>query len=135
MDSMRAELSAYKLARANEFLQVSKLNLDNGFYNDCISRAYYAVFTAILALTALDGFDSSKHQGIISHFNKEYVKTGIFDKTHSRIVSIAFDLRSKSDYGDFFSASMEQAEEQYHAACSFVKDIETYLSGRSAEGY
>ena len=44
------------------------------------NRSYYAIFHAIRSVNALDGFDSSKHSGVISHFNQEYVKTGMFEK-------------------------------------------------------
>lgn len=53
------------------------------------------------AVTALDGFDSSKHSGVISYINRNYVKTGIFDKRLSKILDTAFRLREKADYDDF----------------------------------
>ncbi|MBR1702400.1 MAG: HEPN domain-containing protein [Lachnospiraceae bacterium] len=51
-----------------------------GQYKSSINRSYYAIFHALRAVTAMDGFDSSKHSGVIAYFNKNYVKEGIFDK-------------------------------------------------------
>lgn len=44
---------------------------------DSIGRSYYAMFSAVRAILALDGVDYSKHAGVISYFQREYVKSGI----------------------------------------------------------
>ena len=46
-------------------------------YRDSIGRSYYAMFTAVRALLAMDSQDFSKHAGVISYFQEEYVKNGI----------------------------------------------------------
>ena len=58
----------YRLDMAKERLEAAKLLLDNGSYKDSIGRSYYAIFTAVRALLALDGVDFSKHAGVISYF-------------------------------------------------------------------
>ena len=73
-------LSAHRFKRSKEELQTAELLLRNTDYRSSINRSYYAIFHAIRAVNALDGFDSSKHSGVISHFNQEYVKTGVFKK-------------------------------------------------------
>ena len=40
-------------------------------------------------------------------------------------------LREKSDYDDFYIASKEQADEQYHTAEYVIANVDKYLS---AEG-
>lgn len=65
----------------------------------------FAIFHALRAIIALDGFDSAKHSGIIAYVNKEYVKTGIFYKQLSKILDTSFKLRKKADYDDFFIIS------------------------------
>jgi len=62
-----------------------------------INRAYYSIFYAIKAVNALDRFDSSKHSGVIAHFNQEYVKNGIFPKDLSKIIRLASENREKAD--------------------------------------
>ena len=47
-------------------------------YSSAVNRAYYAIFHALRAVTALDGFDSGKHSGVIAYFNRDYIKNGIF---------------------------------------------------------
>lgn len=123
----KQELMQYRLDMAKERLSSAKLLLDNGSYKDSIGRSYYAIFTTVRALLAIDGVDFSKHAGVISHFQKEYIKTGIFDVKYSKYLSNAFQIRNNTDYADFFIVSREDAKEQYERAEDFYKVIETYL--------
>lgn len=95
------ELSAHRFERAMEELQTAELLFQNVGFRSSINRSYYAIFHAIRAVNALDGFDSSKHSGVISHFNQEYVKTGVFEKETSKIIRNASALREQADYEDF----------------------------------
>ena len=98
-----------------------------GSYKDSIGRSYYAMFTAVRALLAVEGQDFSKHAGVIAYFQKEYVKTGKFDKKYSKYISQAFQIRNNTDYADFFLVSLQDAKEQYDRAEEFVKVIEEFL--------
>ena len=51
------ELVKYRLQTANEKLISAKLLLDAGQYKDSIGRSYYAIFSAVRAVLALDGVD------------------------------------------------------------------------------
>ena len=106
----------------------SELSLNNGRYKTCNNRAYYAIFHAMRAVHALIGFDSSKHSGIISEFQRAYIKTGIFDKECSIIIKTASEIRNDSDYEDFYITSREEAAEQLANARLFVGKVEEYLS-------
>lgn len=123
----RKELMMYRLAGAREKLDSSKLLLDNGNYKDSIGRSYYAMFSAVRAILALDGVDYSKHAGVISYFQREYVKSGIFEKQYSKYLSQAFQIRNQADYEDFYIVSRSDAAEQYEKALEFVNVIDTYL--------
>lgn len=85
------------------------------------------MFTAVRALLAKDGADYSKHAGVISYFQKEYIKTGEFDKKYSQYLSQAFQIRNNTDYSDFFVVSQSDAKEQFEKADEFLKVIENYL--------
>lgn len=47
-------------------------------YDTAANRSYYAIFHAARVVLALDGQDYKKHSGVISNFQKNYIKTGIF---------------------------------------------------------
>ncbi|MBR2187591.1 MAG: HEPN domain-containing protein [Lachnospiraceae bacterium] len=130
MESSVIDLSKYRWETSNEELESAIVLKDNGKYKASINRSYYSIFHALRAVTALDGFDSGKHSGIIAFFNKTYVKTGIFDKTISKLIDTAFRLREKADYQDFFVVSRDQAEEQINKAKEVIKTISPYLQSK-----
>jgi uncharacterized protein (UPF0332 family) len=113
--------------RARETLADAKSLLEGNRVESSINRSYYAIFHALRAVTALDGFDSSKHSGIIAHFNQVYVKEGVFDKELSKLVRIAFNTREKADYDDFAEVTYEMAAEQIAAAEKIIAAVEQYL--------
>ena len=82
---------------------------------------------------ALDGFDSSKHSGIIAFFNLHYVKVGVFDKGISKLISSTFNMREKADYEDFFIAYAEDAQSQIEKAETILTDVEKYLKVKWSE--
>lgn len=79
---------------------------------------------------ALDEQDFSKHSGVSAYFRKEYIKTGIFDVEFSDIIKEAFDVRSNSDYDDYFIISKEEVEQQIVNAEMFYETIKSYLESR-----
>lgn len=123
-------LSAHRFGRAIEELRTAELLLQNANFRSSINRSYYSIFHAIRAVNALDGFDSSKHSGVISHFNQEYVKTGIFEKEASKIIRNASELREQADYEDFYEATSDEAAEVFAQAEHFIAEVETYLHSR-----
>lgn len=127
MSNNREDLVKYRLTMANERLESAKLLLDNNKFKDSIGRSYYAIFTSARALLAREGVDYSKHTGVISHFQREYIKAGIFDKKYSKFISQAFQIRNNTDYADFYIVSKEDAIEQYKRAVEFYNVIKEYL--------
>lgn len=102
--------------------------MELGDYKTVANRSYYAVFAAMRAVLALDGFDSKKHSGIIAEFRKNYIKTGILPKELSFVIDSLVEIRQGSDYDDFYLISKEEIAEQYCNAVEFVKTVETFLS-------
>ena len=130
MENSMIELSKYRFESSKEDLFDAKLMYENGRYKNALNRGYYAIFHAIRAVNALDGFDSSKHSGVIAHFNQEYVKTGIFSKEISKIIKEASENREKADYLDFYVASKEEAQKQLARAEKAIELVQQYLENR-----
>lgn len=128
MADHKKELMRYRLQTAKERLDAAKSLLQEKCYKDSVNRSYYAMFTAIRAILALDGQDFSKHAGVISYFQREYVKTGKFDKKYSNYISQAFQIRNNADYADFFLVSENDAREQYERAAELIAEIEKYVN-------
>jgi len=121
------ELSFYRLERAKEMLIASEDNLNLGQLRTSLNRSYYAIFHAMRAVNILQGFDSSKHSGVIAYFNKTFLKEDVLDRNLSAIIKSSSYLREKSDYDDFFIASKSESELQLKNARLFVQAIEAYL--------
>lgn len=127
----RRSLSAYRMESAEEHLKSSKLLLDAGLYKDSIGRSYYAMFAAARALLALDGKDFSKHSGVISYFQKEYIKTRKIDVKYSRYLVNAFQVRNHADYEDYYIVANADAVEQYENAAKFCEAIKEFIKAES----
>ena len=124
------DLIKYRMSSAKEKLTSAKLLLEAGMYRDSIGRSYYAIFSAIRAVLAVRQVDFSKHAGVIAYFQKEFIKTEIFDRKYSKYLQQAFQIRNSCDYDDFFIVSKQDAEEQYIRATEMLAVIEEYI-GRS----
>jgi len=70
---------------------------------------------------------TSKHTGIISIFDKEFVKTGKIDKIYSKFLHDTFDERQKEDYRELVETPLEKAAEYVNLAKEFIKTIKNFL--------
>ena len=103
-------------------------------YKGAANRSYYAVFHCMRSVLALCAVDFSKHSAVGAYFRKEYIKTGIFDVSMSDIISEAFDIRSDSDYNDYFVISKIEVEEQILNAQYFYDRVEEYVVAQIKDG-
>ena len=128
MDSGSAkDLALYRLTQAADCLKVAESNLQLGFYKDAVNRSYYCIFHSMRAVLALGHYDSKKHAGVIAEFNRNYIKTGIFDKRFSKIISKSFQVRNRSDYEDFYVVVKEDVVQQISSAKDFMKVATEYI--------
>lgn len=124
IDDLTIELSKYRLDKAKDLLNQAKLLHENGKFDGSINRSYYAIFNAIRALLALLKLDSSKHSGVISYFDRYFVKQGFFDKRFSKIAHSAFDIRQDNDYEDFYNPTDEESNNQIIDGEDFINEVE-----------
>lgn len=121
------DLVKYRLESAADKLKSAQILLDNGQYKDSIGRSYYALFTAVRAVLALESVDFAKHAGVISYFQREYIKTGRFEKKYSGYLQRAFQIRNSCDYDDFYLISKQDAEEQFEHAREMICVIRAFI--------
>lgn len=133
LEQEKIDLARYRLLKADERIKAACGMLDLSLYADSIGRSYYAIFTSARALLALLGLDSQKHSGIISLFNRYWVKTGIMSKENSTIIADAKRDREASDYSDYVEFTCEEAEAQLAQAKKFIHQarevVEKVISG------
>lgn len=133
LDKRRWDLCKYRIEQAKESLKASQIMLENNMIKDAINRSYYAVFYALKAVLALEEKDFKRHKDVVAYFNKMYVATEKFPREFGRMIAKLQQLREKSDYDDFFIASMEKAEQQILAAEKVITEIECFLQKFYAE--
>ena len=131
MEGSINDLAFYRLEKAKEDLERSKRELKISDYKLTLNRSYYAIFHAIRAVNTLDSFDSSKHSGVIAHFNQFHVKSEEFPSDISKKIANAMNIRQLSDYDDFYVASKKVAEEQVRVAEEILGLVEEYLNKKT----
>lgn len=116
-------------------LEQAQIALDDAIYlntggrspQSIVNRCYYAMFYAALALLQDIGKAPTKHSGIISLFDTEYVMKGIFPRGLSKDLHKAFELRQSSDYKVRPTMSEEQVKEEIDKASRFVEAVKSYF--------
>lgn len=73
------------LLKDSKRIEAGWVMVEKGFYDDAVSRAYYAMFYATSALLWIKGLGSSKHSGIIAMFNQYFVKEGLIEKGYGKM--------------------------------------------------
>lgn len=117
------ELCRYRFQQADEALEEAKILLAAGHCRGALNRAYYAMFYALQVLVIQNKVKISKHSGLISYFDREFVRPGIIDKKFSKWLHRLFDLRQDADYGDMFTPTGKQCLEALEHAKEFVQRI------------
>lgn len=134
---MKEEIKAlvqYRIAQAKEAFKDGMTLFPKGSYRGALNRFYYAAFYAARALLATKGVDSSKHSGVISLFQRCFVKNGLFKVDLSKILPHAFEERLESDYHDFTMVSKELVEFIKNEVAKFVDECDRVLNQIIGEG-
>ena len=123
-------LFLYRLKQAEETLLDSEKMLKAGVSPKSITnRAYYSMFYSLLALFLRYGVEikTSKHIGVISVFDKEFVQAKKIDKYYSEILHKMFNARQKGDYKDLIVVTIADAESHVKMASEFVMEIKKLI--------
>jgi len=129
------ELVAYRMSQAAETLEEAVFLLEGGKSLRAVTnRAYYSMFYAILALLIDEPFTSSKHSGVLSYFNRRFVREGIFPEDIGRAINRAFDLRQQGDYRENVELTLEQIKPLIEAANTFLTLVKAFLKGKQLLG-
>ena len=98
-----------------------------------MTRIYYGIFYIINALATIDNFSTSKHSQLIGYFNKEYIKEKIIDPKIGKFLNRAYELRTKSDYGEFTNYSDEEVKSYFEEMKDFIYTIEEIINKKIKE--
>lgn len=128
---MKEELFAlieYRLKQADDSIKEAEVLLKEGMsLRSVMNRLYYAMFYAVLALLQEKQLGTSKHYGAISLFDREFIKSGIFDKELSKTLHRSFELRQKGDYMEQPEITKADIDEILPKTVAFIKEIKQYI--------
>ncbi len=127
----RESLLAFRMKEAEETLTDAERMLQNGLSpRSTTNRAYYAMFYAVLALFLKAGINAktSKHAGVISVFDKEFIHAGKLDVRYSKILHKIFEARQTIDYKELAEVTTEEASGHVKAAREFVDAVIKFVA-------
>ncbi len=116
-----------RLEQARESLKEAETLKNSNLFRGAINRAYYAMFYSVMALATLKDHVTTKHSGMISFFDKEFIKTKILPPELSRALHLGFDRRQSNDYGEIWGVSEKEGISAINDAVLFVDSIEAYI--------
>lgn len=130
MESRLEEKIKKLLEKGDQKLRAASTLYQEKLYEDSISRAYYAMHHAALALLLTKNISPKTHSGLLTMFGLHFIKTKKMEKKYFDILSHARDLRENGDYEALFVASAEEARVVLSNAKRFVKKAKELLVGK-----
>ena len=128
VEEEKKTLALYRIQQAEESLDEAQYLFDGDKSpRSVINRAYYSMFYSILALLIFEPYSSSKHSGVLSYFNRHYIKNGLISKDIGRAVNKAFDVRQRGDYREQVIYTREQVEPFIDWAGKLIGAVKDFL--------
>lgn len=125
----RISLAEYRRETALERLNAAEVLLKEGFYNDAVSKAYFAIHAISRAILILYDIRASTHEGVKTMFSKQLIREAkLMPQDFAKKYSILKALREDADYEDFIKYSKEDAEEAVRIAREFVERVSEIIN-------
>ncbi|MEM1582405.1 MAG: HEPN domain-containing protein [Candidatus Bathyarchaeia archaeon] len=107
---------------------------NEGYYEDAISRAYYAIYHAARAALASQNVLPKIHEGVVVEFGKRFVLSGVLPKDLGRILANAKASRETHEYSVTVTANKLEAEAILSDARTFVNKVREHLAEKESRG-
>lgn len=86
------------IQRARRYLDTAALVLEEGDFESCVSRAYYAMFYVARALLSQEEITPKTHSGLRNQFGLHFIKTGDLPERFADMLNDAEELRALAEY-------------------------------------
>jgi uncharacterized protein (UPF0332 family) len=126
----REVLYRYRMNQAEETLADAQRMIEEDLTpRSIVNRSYYSMFYSLLALFVHEGtiVKTSKHSGIISIYDKEFVHTGKFEKEYSKTLHRIFNMRQTADYKELVEITRDEAQQSISHAKRFLLAIKEFI--------
>lgn len=127
MNEKDYERTVKEMIRAKKALFAAKTLLEKNLFEDCVSRAYYAVLHSAKAALALSNVQADTHNAVRRMFGLHLVKTGEIEKEFAKILTAEQEDREIGDYEIDIEIEEERAKQRVSEAEKFLKRIEQYI--------
>ncbi|MBI4811249.1 MAG: HEPN domain-containing protein [Ignavibacteriales bacterium] len=119
-----------ELDRAATALASADTLIQNGYYNDAVSRLYYSLFHAVKALLLSEGLEPKTHEGTLTLFSKYFIKTNVFTPQDSHIFSRLMKYREEADYNPSYIFTRKDCDEWRYDVDKLSNMIKSYLKDK-----
>jgi len=115
------------MEKADNTIRSAELLLREQYFDNSVSRSYYAMFYSAEAVLLTKDLKFSSHKSVLTLFGEHFVKTGIFIPELGRRLNEAFKSRLIGDYS--FTSQIDEtiATEILNRAKEFIEKIKDYL--------
>ena len=124
---------AHLLSESETRLDAARHLFEEGFYDDAVSRAYYCMYFAAVALFLTRNISVKTHKGFIAKFGREFVDKGLVERYYGRALRIAEELRSEADYSISREISQDEARKTIDDAENFLWRFKEAISNQEIE--
>ncbi len=128
MTAQREQVIRKEVERGEKALKAARLLLDNGLFEDAISRAYYAVLHLAKAALLSQGIRTSSHKGVVAMFGLHLVEKGLMASDLAKILAKEKEERELGDYDVMMDIDPERAETRIRQAEEFIAAVKAFLS-------
>jgi uncharacterized protein (UPF0332 family) len=123
---MRKEIEAV-IDKSQRAIKSAAREFEAEEYDYTCSRAYYAAFYLLEGVLLLDNKRFTKHSAVISVFNKDYIKTGVFQVEFAKHIKYLLKRREIGDYSLSIKVEKEEAQNCISKAKEMFEVISRYL--------
>jgi uncharacterized protein (UPF0332 family) len=101
--------------------------LSLGHTRGALTRYYYSAFHTARAALLSRGIEPRTHEGVISEFNRHFVKTKLLDPAIARIISYLQKDREEADYSRAITFSEHDARGAQGSCRAFLDAVHDVL--------
>ena len=113
--------------RAARTLAAAELLVREGYSEDAVARAYYAILHAAKAALSVHDVIAESHSSVRGLFGKHLILTGAIEREWSKQLAASLDDRLAADYDAATFFSTAEARCECDSARAFIGRIRRYL--------
>ena len=124
---MNKDMVLAEWRRARQSLRAAEFLARGGYYEDAVSRAYYAVLHAAKAALFVHDVATASHAAVRRMFGLHLINTGEIERVWASHLGEGLDDRLAADYDASASFSLAEASQECQRTRAFLDRIHRYL--------